>query len=821
VQAVCRASAADTHRCIDRGPALLEPFPAELHGSLIALAEGAAPEAGPEALALFAAAARALASLDPGTQAEVVELARRVAPHAPRAAIELLASAAEVRRRLSPEQAARWSQAGVALATAGRSPEGVGSYFRLQSALAEEMLAELAGRVELARVAGTLRLYAKALSGQSLLVQPGQALVGRGIGWSSETLPTSDGVSIYLPPEIDLFGDQRANFQAYKVQTTHQVARLEFGSFRYRFGVDGALLPSTALDRERRRRQAGRQPSRGAVSGDARTREPPAVTAMQHLYALFDDRDLASELFLLVEDARIDACVAREYAGIRRGLRRLQDHEAGRRGGVQRMPLRQAFVENLVRVSLGHPQDVLWPAGLAARLERAVATLRLVGRDVATVQDSAEVAAALYDLAIAIPNVPPERAPGPWTPLDEEEVSRAAARVGAPFEGDEALPEGVELAYRSPGRPGYRGDFKPELVQLLGRLAEPHPTAEDGSPLTREQILELLEASTEIELGADSEDAGEELETLLANIERERSDADDEEEAVEGLEERGDDDPSIEWFRYDEWDFEAGDYRPGWCRLGERRAAEGELEFYAETLRRHHGLVVETRRQFELMRPESFRRLRRLEDGAIEFHVDKRAGVGPHARFYTRRNKIKRDVAVAFLLDMSGSTGEEIAPPPSHRARRAGTVPGASRAQRIVDLEREAAVLVVEALEAIGDPPRDREARGLRREGEDPDPGLRRPPAGRGVRARPLRARVRRPRHPPGAARGEAPAHRPVPDHGRQRRARLPALHVRRHGLRGRRRHRVAAAPPPEALPAPRCRVAQRPRRARPPRAES
>jgi hypothetical protein len=119
--------------------------------------------------------------------------------------------------------------------------------------------------------------------------------------------------------------------------------------------------------------------------------------------------------------------------------------------------------------------------------------------------------------------------------------------------------------------------------------------------------------------------------------------------------------------------------------------------FYDETLRRHHGLVVETRRQFERMRPESFRRLRRLEDGheidldhAIEFRADKRAGAGPQARFYARRNKVRRDVAVVFLLDMSGSTGERI-PRPSRDERR------------IIDLERESAVLVVEALEAIGD----------------------------------------------------------------------------------------------------------------------
>ena len=123
----------------------------------------------------------------------------------------------------------------------------------------------------------------------------------------------------------------------------------------------------------------------------------------------------------------------------------------------------------------------------------------------------------------------------------------------------------------------------------------------------------------------------------------------------------------VNWSYYDEWDFRAGDYRPRWCRVGERPSEEGELDYYEETLKTHHGLVTETRRQFELLRPEHFRRIKRLEDGedvdldqAIEFIVDKRAGVGPLGRVYWRRNKIERDVAVAFLLDMSASTDEEI-----------------------------------------------------------------------------------------------------------------------------------------------------------------
>ena len=128
-----------------------------------------------------------------------------------------------------------------------------------------------------------------------------------------------------------------------------------------------------------------------------------------------------------------------------------------------------------------------------------------------------------------------------------------------------------------------------------------------------------------------------------------------------------------------------------------------------------------------MLRPEAFRKIKRLEDGdeidldqAIDFLVDKKAGVGPLAQIYTRRNKVERDVAVAFLLDVSASTDEEIEKErpdydehddqfdddPSkyfqwlaqRRAQQSVDPP-----KRIIDLEKEATVLIVEALEAIGD----------------------------------------------------------------------------------------------------------------------
>jgi nitric oxide reductase activation protein len=176
---------------------------------------------------------------------------------------------------------------------------------------------------------------------------------------------------------------------------------------------------------------------------------------------------------------------------------------------------------------------------------------------------------------------------------------------------------------------------------------------------------------------------------------------------------------------YDEWDFRAGDYKPRWCRVVEYSVAEGAPQFFDQTLARYSSLAAQTRRQFELMRPELFRKIKRLLDGeefdldsVVEFLVERRAGHMPPGKIYWRRNKVERDVSVAFLLDMSASTDEEIA---KHERRygqddfdddprRYFSWWMARRAQelltppkRIIDLEKESIVLVIRALETIGD----------------------------------------------------------------------------------------------------------------------
>jgi nitric oxide reductase activation protein len=152
--------------------------------------------------------------------------------------------------------------------------------------------------------------------------------------------------------------------------------------------------------------------------------------------------------------------------------------------------------------------------------------------------------------------------------------------------------------------------------------------------------------------------------------------------------------PGTRAFLYDEWDGRIQDYRTRWCRVVEQTAPEGSDGFFEQTRSRYGGVVSLIRRYFEGIRPPALRRVRRQADGeevdieaVVESLVERKARAGPSEFVYIRRDRKKRDVAAVFLLDLSGSTGQQI---------------GGSGA-RIIDVEKEGLVLLCEALEAIGD----------------------------------------------------------------------------------------------------------------------
>jgi nitric oxide reductase NorD protein len=137
---------------------------------------------------------------------------------------------------------------------------------------------------------------------------------------------------------------------------------------------------------------------------------------------------------------------------------------------------------------------------------------------------------------------------------------------------------------------------------------------------------------------------------------------------------------------YNEWDHKRRHYRKNWCVLHELDVHPGDGTFVEATLKKYAPQVAQLRRSFALLRGED-RLLKRMKhgddidlDAVIAGYADMRSGRELTERLFIKRHKAERNLAVMFMVDMSGSTKGWIN-----------------------EAEREALVLLSEALEVLGD----------------------------------------------------------------------------------------------------------------------
>ena len=139
-------------------------------------------------------------------------------------------------------------------------------------------------------------------------------------------------------------------------------------------------------------------------------------------------------------------------------------------------------------------------------------------------------------------------------------------------------------------------------------------------------------------------------------------------------------------YLYDEWDHSRQKYRKEWCHLKELTVKPIHNNFVNKTLHKHRGLLKHLHRTFEALR-EDDKRIRRQPygddidlDAVIEAYSDTKIGMEASQNLFTKSRKVDRNIAVMFMVDMSGST-----------------------AGWINEMEREALVLLCESLETLGD----------------------------------------------------------------------------------------------------------------------
>ncbi|MBI4694287.1 MAG: nitric oxide reductase activation protein [Gammaproteobacteria bacterium] len=137
---------------------------------------------------------------------------------------------------------------------------------------------------------------------------------------------------------------------------------------------------------------------------------------------------------------------------------------------------------------------------------------------------------------------------------------------------------------------------------------------------------------------------------------------------------------------YPEWDYARQRFREAYCRLTESEVMPGDPAFIAETRRKYRGLSQSIRRVFAAIQSDN-QRLKSQTfgddldlDAIVEAQSDLLRGDELSERLYMQFRRLGRNVAVMFMVDMSGSTKGWVN-----------------------DAEREALLLLGEAIETLGD----------------------------------------------------------------------------------------------------------------------
>jgi nitric oxide reductase NorD protein len=204
-----------------------------------------------------------------------------------------------------------------------------------------------------------------------------------------------------------------------------------------------------------------------------------------------------------------------------------------------------------------------------------------------------------------------------------------------------------------------------------------------------EQHIDIPDSMREL-LNSIYQDLGQVPEEYLQGIGRRLYDAEQSQPSAAVTYATGGLDGADKLLRLPEWDHTRQRFRPDYCTLREytitpQQAAEG-VDFVTATRRKHHNLLKSIRRSFEVLLGAERLERRQLDgddidlDALVQARVDAQQGEEMSAAVYTRLRHNARSIAVVFMVDMSGSTK--------------GWVNQA---------EREALVLLCEALETIGD----------------------------------------------------------------------------------------------------------------------
>ena len=456
-----------------------------------------------------------------------------------------------------------------------------------------------------------------------------------------EAFPATDGRSIWLPATFGLAESDATASARFRTMALQQALRAERGS--------AANLPADA---------------------------PP----------------LERELYLLLEARAADDALKSLLPGMAAPLATL------RREALQRRPKLNAFAASL------QPIEALARSLLRADAETAFAAALPVGIDLglfALPATPAQVWQHARALSAALGGTVASALKGTrllwrdWWTGDLRAPPVTLRASGQPADAGDNADITPPRRARLPRRPEVResdaeeDDDKPGAWMV--QTAQPHEQAEDPMGLQRPTDRDETTAAEEF-----ADDLSELPEARLVSAPGKPkevliSDDPPESRARRGSTGKAGDAPDR--LHYPEWDWRRGAYRDPGATVLLLPAPSGAQQWVDDTLAQRRGMLHEIRRRFELLRARRVRIRQQLDGDDIDLqaytdsYADFRAGLPMAQRLYQTERRSRRDMAIMLLVDVSGSTDGWIA---------------ADR--RIIDVEREALLLVCIALDGMAEP---------------------------------------------------------------------------------------------------------------------
>jgi len=516
--------------------------------------------------------------------------------------------------------------------------------------------------IQLAEVESRLALFAEGIAGRYYHIKPTSEFVSRRFVIDADRAAlTSD--TLLLPESMH--GDDSA---FYRVLALEQLGIAEFGTLTFTIAEARRRIPALA---------ARKAPDLGV-----------RVSDFELFYAHVDHPVVLNRLFALCERARINAHIRDRYPGIRRHMDAYHRHLLAGMPGADLLSV-AGLLQGLNACLLGAAPAAFEadPTGRALRV-----ALQSCARTGTSVYDAAAASLVCYDLC------------EPFI---------------AHYEAEFVLPDLEELDDPAHWlqREARLEDWREELKQLDDMILAVEMIESENALAARGDKLANGDLRPEdIDLRA----LQNERDTTARRMDMERA-------AIRDA--TGKPRPEARSYRYDEWDFQHQRYLSKWCRLFEERLEPddgADLNALKQVIINHRPRVQQ---QLENIKPLGFQRTYRVADGdeldfnaVIQARQDIRAGQTPDERVYSRRERIHRDVCAAFLVDLSASTDDpvdELEPPTPPGDD--GEVPNLrdpfdtdpyaidhslgddSTRRRIIDVQRDAMLVMSAALEQLGD----------------------------------------------------------------------------------------------------------------------